>query len=250
MRLGRLTVLQLALVAPVLSAQTNTATPAPFAPLVIAKYPQLTTLNSMVLSGTAEWIAGSTHESGPVSIQASVDGSSTLQLTLNTASRTETRTSLGASRACQWTDAKSVAHTLIGPDCDQAVPWFAPLVFVEPSASVAGLLSVSDDGEVTRNGATFHELSYTTQEQGTTPAFAQTLTQATRVSVLYDPQTLRPASIEFDQHADNNLKHALNVRVVYSNYQLVEGLPIPFQIDRYVNNALQLSIAIDHASIN
>lgn len=68
--------------------------------------------------------------------------------------------------------------------------------------------------------------------------------------VLYDPQTLLPASTEYVIHADNDLHVQIPVRIVYSNYQTVSGLPIPLRIDRYVNGVLQLSITLTTASLN
>lgn len=97
---------------------------------LLAKYPALATAHSMALSGGAQWIAGSLHESGTASLKATNDGSSTLQLDLGTASRTETRTGLGSSRSCQWADAHSVVHAIDGPDCEMAVTWFAPTLLI------------------------------------------------------------------------------------------------------------------------
>lgn len=249
MHLGKLAITLCALIASsALHAQTNTA--AGFAAHVAAKYTELATVHSITLNGTAKWTAGSLHESGPAKLQASVDGSSTLQLSLNTASRTETRTALGTSRTCEWTDAKSAVHPLVGPDCESAVPWFAPILLVQPVAAVANALNIADDGQVAESGSTLRELSYRTVETGKNAALASALTEDTYVRVLYDPETLLPARAEYAIHADSNLHIQIPVKVIYSNYQTVSGVPIPFQIDRYVNGVLQLSVTLTNASLN
>jgi hypothetical protein len=119
----------------------------------------------------------------------------------------------------------------------------------KPLPSIANLLAISDDGSVSEGGTTFRQISYLTNVAGNDTTNAEMLTGATRVRVMYDPQTLLPSSIEYAIHADNNLNTSLKVRVVYSDYQVVSGLPIPFRIDRYVNNSLQLSISVTNSSI-
>lgn len=231
-----------------LSAQTSTSTP--FPSQVVAKYDQLAALHSLKLTGTATWSAGSVHESGTITLQASTDGSTVMELSLSSASRKESSTALGASRICEWVDAQSQTHQIGGLDCEVSVPWFAPFMLAQPIDTVRNLLTVTDDGIVTRAGSSFHELSYRTLEHARDTATSNTLTEDTRVRVLYDPQTLLPASTEFSIHPDNDLRRQIPVRVVYSGYETVSGLPIPFQIDRYVNGVLQLSITLTNASLN
>ncbi len=69
------------------------------------------------------------------------------------------------------------------------------------------------------------------------------------MNVLYDPKTLLPSSLEYLQHGDTDLNTTFPVRIVYSNYQLVDGMPMPYRIDRYVNGLLQLSLTISSATL-
>ncbi len=224
----------------------NTA--ATFLSEVALKYPAAAALNSMSFNAEAQWTLGSQKETGTATAQASSDGSTSFQLNLDGASRAETRSALGDSRSCQWADTKS-AHTLQTVDCSTPVPWFAPLFAFQPSAVVLQLLNISDDGAVTRSSETYRQISYLTAIQGTSTATTNLLTSGTKVSVLYDPQTLLPTSIEYLQHADNDLNTTIPVRIVYSNYQTVSGTPVPYQIDRYVNGVLQLALSVTSASL-
>lgn len=221
-----------------------------FSSQVTAKYSQLASVHSVTLSGSADWVAGSSHESGTVTLGAANDGSTTLDLSMGHNSRRESASALGTSRVCQWIDAQSSVHQVTGLDCDLSVPWFAPLVLAQPTAAVSSLLTITDDGTVTRGNLAYHEISYRTIEPARDAATSKTLAEDTRVRVLYDPQTLVPASAEFSIHADNNLSRQIPVRIVYSNYQTVSGIPVPFQIDRYVNGVLQLSLTLTNASSN
>lgn len=143
-----------------IDAHTQSSKAAVFAAEVAARYASLATVHSVTLNGTAEWTAGSLHETGPATLKASNDGSSSLQLSLSMASRTETRNALGSSRTCEWTDAKGAVHPLAGPDCDSAVPWFAPILLLQPISAIASGLNITDDGEVLKSSSTYRQLSY------------------------------------------------------------------------------------------
>jgi hypothetical protein len=248
MRFSRFGIISIFIVSASISAQTNTATT--FLSQVVAKYPAVATQQSITLSGNAQWTAGSLHESGAASLQAASDGSSNVQLSLQTASRTETRNLLDTSRACQWIDSKSVTHQVNIPDCYMAPPWFAPLLLAQPAPSIATMLTISDDGQIVKNAVTTRKITYLTNLQADDETTSKKLTAYTRVSVLYDPDTLLPSSVEYIIHGDKNLNIGLPVRVDYSDYRITSGVPIPYRIDRYVNNALQLSIVVTSASVN
>jgi hypothetical protein len=247
MRITRTTIVASLLISP--AVHTQSANPRTFLSDVIAANPPLATIQSVKLDGKAQWTAGSEHESGSVSIQAAADGSSTLALSLGKSSRTETRGAL-SSRTCQVTTGDGKAHDLKGPECYRVVPWFAPMLLVTPTSFLADKITVTDDGDVERTGTTYHELSYVTTVPSPDPASQKLFTSSTGVKVLYDPVTLLPAGREFDEHPSTNLNQAIHVRIAYSAYQMVGGVKVPYQIDRYVNNSLQLSITLSNVTLN
>ena len=224
----------------------NTA--AAFLAEVALKYPGAVLLQSVTLNANAKWTLGNQKESGTAVLQAQSDGSSSMQLTLDTASRTESRTALGNSRACQWTDSQG-NHQLNPVDCNASVAWFAPVLSIQPLSTVLQLLNIVDDGQATRDSGVFRQISFRTPLSGISPFITSFMTTGTHVSVLYNQQTLLPDSVEFTQHSDKDLNTTIPVRIVYSNYQPVAGVPVPYQIDRYVGNLLQLSLTITSVSL-
>jgi hypothetical protein len=216
-------------------AQTATHSGAPF--------------RSVTLSATAEWYAGSQHETGNAQLQASVDGSSTVQLSLGQASRTEAQTASNASKACSWTDQKGTIHNIVGPNCFIAIPWFAPGLFTQSAEQLPALLGTIDNGEVSKDNATFHQVSFYLNRQGVDSVSTKQLIDRTNVKVLYDPQTFLPSSLEYNIHPDNNDLQDIPVKVVYSNYQAISGVMMPFHIEKFVNHSLQLKLDVNNASI-
>jgi hypothetical protein len=242
-------ILWLPMLAVPLAAHSQTSTPSTFqvqAQTTVSAGKPFSVVN---LTATAEWTAGSTHESGTAQLQAKVDGSANLQLNAGSASRTETQTKADNSRTCVWIDAVGTSHDILGPNCSIAVPWFAPGLFTQPASQLPSLMSTTDDGMVSRDNATFHQVSFLFNQTGMNSASTQQLADQSKVKVLYDSQTYLPAVLTYFVHPDtNNLKN-IEVKVVFSNYQSVSGIMLPFHMEKYVNNSLQLKLDITNASI-
>jgi len=208
-------------------------------------------ISGITLTGTAEWWAGSQHENGDATLHAGADGSTSVQLSLDHASRTETQSRLDEFRSCQWTDSTGTVHDVLGPNCFVAVPWFAPGLYAQPSAQLPAMLVMSDGGEVSskQEAATVHQISYALNIRGKTTASTKRLANTSRVKVFYDPQALLPTSLEYSIYSDSDDAQALDVRVVFSDYRTVAGVQLPFHIERFVNRSLQLKLDISNASI-
>lgn len=231
----------------VAAGQTNTATT--FLSGVLAKYPALGTIHFVRETGTMTWGSGPSSKTGSFIFEAGTDGSSTLHVNLPTVSRSETRGVFAVPRSCIWTDNNGGTHLDRGQECEQAVPWFAPLLFAEPAANVSNVVTIADDGEITQDGATLHKITYTTPLPATPSTDARVVDAPTQVSVFYNPQTLLPASVEYLERDNANHGADLKMRVVYSDYQTLAGLPVPHKITRYAGGNLQSSLLISNASV-
>jgi hypothetical protein len=200
------------------------------------------------LTATAEWTAGSTHETGTAQLQAKIDGSANVQLSLGQTSRTETQTAADSARTCAWTDNAGTSHEVVGANCFVAIPWFAPGLFTQASSQLPSLLGVTDNGVVPETSSTLHKMSFVFNQQGMDSVTTAQLTERSTVKVFYDPQTYLPVALEYNIHPDNNDLQNIPVSVVFSNYQSVSGMMVPFHIEKYVNRSLQLTLNVSNAT--
>jgi hypothetical protein len=70
------------------------------------------------LSGNATWYAGSLEDSGTVTLTASADGSSLMQLILSASGqRSETQSGSGLNATCQWAGDDGIAHEIRSGSC-------------------------------------------------------------------------------------------------------------------------------------
>jgi hypothetical protein len=205
--------------------------------------------SGVTLAANADWVAGSTHQTGTAQIKAGVDGAVSLRLDLGDASRTEVQTKADTSRSCTWTDHAGTSHDILGSNCLIAMPWFAPSLFTQPVSLLPALLVTTDDGDVVKDGVTLHQISYRLNLQGSDSTSTARMVRQSTVQVFYDPQTFLPQSLEYAVHPDNDDLQDIPVRVVFSNYQASSGVMLPFHIERYLNRTLQLTLDVTSTSI-
>ena len=231
------------------SARSQSTTPSAFQEKAQAAVTGGKSIQSIKLDGAAEWIAGSSHASGTAELKTSTDGSASIQLNLGQSSRTEVQTKVDASRACQWTDASGTSHEVLGANCFIAIPWFTPSLFTQPASQLSTLIASTDDGEVSKNGSAFHQISYALNLETPDTASTKQLVDQSRVKVLYDPQTFLPSSLEYAIHPDDDDLQSIEVKVLFSDYRSISGVMLPYHIEKFVNRSLQIKLDINNASI-
>jgi hypothetical protein len=100
-------------------------------------------VQSVQLSGSASWYAGSLEDSGTVTLTASTTGSSQMQLQLSsTGQRTESQTGTGSSAACEWAGANGVANAVSLGNCWRPDLWFLPALSLQPTLLPSYLTAV------------------------------------------------------------------------------------------------------------
>jgi hypothetical protein len=236
----------MAVIAPAARGQ-QTATPSLFQEKAQAAITSGKSFHVLNLTANAEWVAGSQHESGTAQLMASVDGSTNVQLNLGQASRTEVQTAANPFRTCTWSNSAGTSYSIMGANCFIAIPWFAPGLFTQSSSVLPALLTTSDDGEITKDNEILHQVRFLLNRQGMNTASTQQLIALSTVKVFYNPQTLLPDSLEYNIHPDDNDLQNIDVKVVFSNYQSVSGMMVPFHIERYIHHTLQLTLNISNA---
>ncbi len=206
-------------------------------------------ISAVHLFGTAEWIAGSLHESGDATLSAKLDGSSKVELSLSTSSRTEMQSPSGSGRTCHWTDATGADHRISRANCLIAIPWFAPTLFTQLSPLQPATLVITDDGSITKDGVTYHQISYHHACDSDNVVPKKWMKDIGAVKVFYEPVTLLPSTLSYVLQSDRNQLQGIEVSVVFSDYRRTDGIMLPFHIERYIQRTLQLTLNITNASI-
>jgi hypothetical protein len=209
-------------------------------------------IQQVQLTGTATWIAGSLQDSGTASLTASRDGSSQMQLALNsTGIRTETQTGIGEKAECQWKSSDGVPHNISSDNCWKPTLWFLPSLSLQPSL-VNGDIGIADLGvePVGTSNNSYRHLQGQLLFTSFPAAIGSTFALESTTDLGLDPTSLLPAVLAYSLQPESGLSMPIAIEIHYSNYQKVNGAQIPFLIQRYVNGSLQLAIVVDSAQVN
>ena len=206
-------------------------------------------INSVQLSGKVQRAAGSTSDSGPITLTANADGSAQLRFDFSGGSLSETQTATGGARDCQWTGPDSVTHDSSGSNCWPSLTWFLPQVMLQPG-TVSSHLSTTYLGVQPTAAGSLHALeSQMVVASATQDAKVAAQIQGQSMAILYvDPATLLPSILDYSVLTDSG-SAMIAVEVRFSNYQKLAGLTVPGHIERYLNGSLDLSIDVTQASV-
>jgi hypothetical protein len=205
-----------------------------------------TNVQALALTGNAEFIAGSTDDTGSFTGNCASGGSSRLSLSLSSASRTETRQIANGTQSGTWTDSNGVSHAIVPHNLYAPAAWFCPVVELSRIVSASNL-NIQFIGNEEKDGATLAHFTVTSVPPGTGPEFAL-FTHLSQVDIFLDPQTSRPVVFDFNVHPDNNALVDIPVEIRFSDYKQVNGVWTPFTVEKYVNFTLALKLQVESAS--
>lgn len=205
-------------------------------------------VSSVALIGDANFVAGGTRTTGAITLIARADGSSQFQFSAGTASRNELQDTFTNGQGCTWSGNDNIVHAAAGQNCMLPFAWFLPqpgLFSAELPGS--GIFEVAVPASTT--GQTVLHWSPQSPPDFTSEQ-AALLSHAGSWDLYFDTGTLLPTEIRYAAHPDSNAALNIPVRIVYSDYRVVDGAEIPFRIRRYFNGVLSFDITIDNATVS
>jgi hypothetical protein len=209
-------------------------------------------IHNVQMSGSATWHAGSLEDSGTVNLTTSTGGSSQMTLVFAASGqRTESQTGAGGSATCQWSGSDSVAHAISLNNCWKANLWFLPAISLQPSLlpSELGVIDLGT-GSVGSTGDEYRHIQSQLVLSSIPSAMTTDIMQQSTADLGLDPTTLLPAVLAYSVRPDNGALVSIAIEIRYSDYRTVNGVQIPFLIQRYVNGSLQLEIQINSAQVS
>jgi hypothetical protein len=203
-------------------------------------------LQDVTLTGTARRIAGSDDETGTATLKA-IAGASRIDLNLSSGPRSEIYNSSGGSPAGTWSGPDGVSHPISFHNLLTDSAWFFPAFPI--AHGVSGSL-VTYVGHETRDGQAVEHLTISQSLAVQEPAGAATLAHLSQMDFFLDSTTFLPAAVTFNIHPDNNALLDIPIEVRFSDYRAVNGVQIPFHVQKFLNNGLILDLTFQNATLN
>jgi hypothetical protein len=209
-----------------------------------------TQISDVTLTGTATRTVGSDVESGSITLKALQTLYSRYDLTTTSATLTEVRsvTTSGVPQG-YWVNPDGSFQYMAAHNCQTGPVWFFPAL--SSLALVANpLYTVSYIGLETHNGNQVQHIRFLLTPSTTAAAVPLALQNLSVSDVYLDPTSSLPVAIAFMTHADADGGTNIPVEIDFSNYQAVNGVQIPFRVQKLLNGTLFLDVTVQSAVLN
>lgn len=203
-----------------------------------------TPVRQVQLNGTAKAYAGSLQPSGTFTATIQSTGESTLQLNLGERTRTETTEAFSPVPHCQWTGSDGVQHKSAQHNCRLPLNWLVPVLALQVQTTK---LNKSVRSETDQDTAVQALTLFESPENETLPA--QRISNLSRAKLSLSPSSLQPTSLSFAIHPDKDESLDIPIVIRYSDYRQVNGVTLPFHIEKFLNNGLVLDLQVENAAV-
>jgi hypothetical protein len=230
--------------------QSPTTTSSPQAATLLAQSAIALTrsiaVTDVTLTGTAEWIAGS-DEAGTATYKA-IRSASRLDLVLSGGTRSEIRNASGDGPIGMWSDRDGTSHGMVFHNLIADPQLFPYFTIANASSAINGHLTYI--GLETRNNSSVIHVAASQQYAGLAPDEAILMQHLSQIDIYLDSVTFLPVACVFNIHPDDNELIDIPTEIRYSNYQIIDGVMIPFRVQKLVNGGLNIDLKFEKAIVN
>lgn len=206
-------------------------------------------VGGVTLNGSVTWTIGNNQGMGTIMLQSSGNTNSEIQLTTSAGNLTETRSwaSDGSGPLGQWTDLNGNPHQMAQQNCWTDAVWFFPALSMLSDYSDPTMV-YNDLGQEQYNGQYVeHIQAYRAIPPGSPPDI---LARLSTVNYYLDSQTAIPAAMTFAMHGDTDVNADIPVVLLFSGYQTVNGVQVPFEVTRLHNGSPLYQITISSVNLS
>jgi hypothetical protein len=208
-------------------------------------------VSSVSLSGSVAWTIGNNQGNGTITLQSSANTNSHIQLSTSAGNRSETRTwaSSGSGPVGQWTDLNGQPHQMVQHNCWTDAVWFFPALsmlsdYADPT------MVYNDLGQEQYNGDSVEHIQAYRSIPGLPADVEDEVQRISTVNYYLDSQTAIPVAMTFATHGDTDVNRNIPIVLVFSQYQAVDGIQIPFQVARMFSGSPLYQITISSVNLN
>jgi hypothetical protein len=204
-------------------------------------------ISDVTLTGAATRVAGSDTGSGTFTLKALGISESRMDLNLSDGLRSEIRTSASGGPQGSWAGPNGSFNSMAVHNCLTDPAWFMPALSVLSQLSNPSLIAVYV-GQETKDGVAVQHVHFALQSASPDPTG---LIQSLSAEEVYlNASTFLPVALVFNSHPDNNANANIVVEIDFSNYQAVNGVQVPFRIQKLLNGNLFLDLTIQNVTLN
>jgi hypothetical protein len=189
-------------------------------------------IGDVTMSGNVVWTSGLHNGSGSVVAYAKTSAMSRIDLTLGAGNRSEIRNNTSGSPQGAWINAAGQSNAYAAQNCWTDPVWFFPALSSLSVVTTDNTLVLTYVGMETRNGLSVQHIQSYRYVVSKFLEFTTFTQRASKVDYYLDAPTLVPLAITFSAHPDNDAVTDIPVEIDFSDYQLVNGVLVPYRITK------------------
>jgi hypothetical protein len=209
-----------------------------------------TSISDVSLTGSVRRVAGSDDESGSATLKALSSGAARADLSLSSGTRSELQSLSAASGTPtgNWSGPDGIAHPIAFQNLLSEPAWFFPAFAI--SRRLAAGYVATNVGIESIDGNSVDHISVCQSSSLPTSVGIPSIQHLTQVEFFLDPATLLPLAISFNTHPDDNVLLDIPVEIRFSDYKLINGVQVPFHIQKFFSGSLSLDVQVQNVVIN
>lgn len=204
-----------------------------------------TSISDVTLSGTASWSNGTGSETANATLMAKGAGDSRFDMTLSAGPRSEIRNDGSTTAQGEVLATDGSVNQWASQNCLINATWFFPPLSALGGAGDPTLIFIYV-GQETRNGATVQHI----QSYRYSPNDTATTQQLSTMNIYLDATSFLPSAFLFNVHPNDDSRENIAVEVDFSAYQALNGVQVPFRIQRYVAGNLGFDFSVTSVQFN
>lgn len=208
-----------------------------------------TALSDVTLQATVTYTSGSDLETGTATLQALGNTNDIVVLNLTLGQQQEVRNSQAGVPAGAWVYPDNTVSLYAFQNCWTDAAWFSPGLILTsmPANPQVGLVNV---GAGTWNGLSVNHVQSYQLLSAQSPSTTALIEGLSLEDLYLDATSELPLAIDFNLHPDGDLTTNIALEVQFGNYQTVNGMSVPFHVQRFVNGSLFLDFTVTSVTVN
>jgi hypothetical protein len=204
-------------------------------------------VSDVTLTGNVTRTVGPDAQAGTITLKALGSSQARMDLSLPNGTLTELRSTANGSSGGSWIF-NGTAHPVARHNRFADASWFFPGLSALSSLASNPNAVLKYVGQETRTGSTVQHLRFFVQCPDADPS---DLTHHLSTEDIYlDSSSLLVVAVAFNEHPDNNALVDIPVELDFSDYRVVNGVRIPFHIQKFFNGTLLLDITVQSVALN
>jgi hypothetical protein len=205
-------------------------------------------ISDVTLAASVTQTAGSETSEGTAKLEALGSNASRVDL-VSVGEISEVRTANRAVPEGTWKDASGKVHRASTSNCWTDASWFFPALSFLSQTNNSSLVFAYVGAEQLEDGESVDHIRVYRVSSG--DLSNQRAVQRLSTTDFYlDATTHLPASVVFNIHPDDNDQVNIRTEIRYSDYRPVNGVQVPFQIQKLINGTVSLHFLVTNASID